>query len=385
MSRRILEPNRQTNQAIGNADALSHLARHIAMRHAHRMRDQRLGCAQILRQHTQPYGIHQSDAGLCTLLQLEGQHAALQAMLTLRQLTLRKAGESRVVDAGDIGMLLQPLGNDLRAARVLLQTQRQRLDAACGQPGFMRGLDGAERLADEPQTIEDRFVTRRDEPPTVALWPSMYLVVESMVMSAPRSSGRSSTGVRKVLSTTSSRPAGRVIAAMAATSVSLSVGFAGRLDEDHPGGGPDCGLHGGGIGRIDEARFNAEVAQYLIEEPDRASIDHVREHDVVAGLEQCEEDSRDGGHAGGVTDCWRRVLKRSERLFKRGDSGVRGARVGVALVDADGVLAIGRGLIDGGQHGAGGGIGAEAAADCAGEMRVEIKSLRSGGGLEAGC
>ena len=65
------------------------------------------------------------------------------------------------------------------------------------------------------------------EPPTVELWPSMYLVVESSVRSAPNSNGRCKTGVRKVLSTASLTPAAWAILAMAAMSVSLSVGFAG--------------------------------------------------------------------------------------------------------------------------------------------------------------
>ncbi|CAN3995603.1 hypothetical protein GMJFJA_GMJFJA_11460, partial [Dysosmobacter welbionis] len=38
-------------------------------------------------------------------------------------------------------------------------------------------------------------------PPTAAPWPSMYLVVEWVTMSAPHSKGRQFTGVAKVLST----------------------------------------------------------------------------------------------------------------------------------------------------------------------------------------
>ena len=44
----------------------------------------------------------------------------MESMLTLRQLVLGKTGESGIVDTGDIGMLFQPFGNDLCAARVLL-------------------------------------------------------------------------------------------------------------------------------------------------------------------------------------------------------------------------------------------------------------------------
>ncbi len=43
-------------------------------------------------------------------------------------------------------------------------------------------------------------------PPTAAPWPSMYLVVECVTMSAPHSNGRQLTGVGKVLSTMSGTP-----------------------------------------------------------------------------------------------------------------------------------------------------------------------------------
>src|ERR1039458_5784318 len=65
------------------------------------------------------------------------------------------------------------------------------------------------------------------EPPTVALWPSMYLVVESTLMSAPSWNTGCSTGVRKVLSTARRTPCRRATAAIAGMSHSLSVGFPG--------------------------------------------------------------------------------------------------------------------------------------------------------------
>src|SRR5690606_6094119 len=41
-------------------------------------------------------------------------------------------------------------------------------------------------------------------PPTISLWPLMYLVVECTTMSAPSASGCCNTGDKKVLSTTTS-------------------------------------------------------------------------------------------------------------------------------------------------------------------------------------
>ena len=64
-------------------------------------------------------------------------------------------------------------------------------------------------------------------PPTVALWPSKYLVVLWIDMSAPSSSGRWKYGVKNVLSTAWGMPWARAISEIAARSVSLSVGLAG--------------------------------------------------------------------------------------------------------------------------------------------------------------
>ena len=44
------------------------------------------------------------------------------------------------------------------------------------------------------------------QPPTAAPWPSIYLVVEWVTMSAPHSNGRQLTGVANVLSTISGTP-----------------------------------------------------------------------------------------------------------------------------------------------------------------------------------
>ena len=65
------------------------------------------------------------------------------------------------------------------------------------------------------------------DPPTVALCPSMYFVVESRLMSAPKSNTGCRAAVKKVLSTASSTPALRATHETAAISVNLRVGFAG--------------------------------------------------------------------------------------------------------------------------------------------------------------
>ena len=63
-------------------------------------------------------------------------------------------------------------------------------------------------------------------PPTAAPWPSMYLVVECVTMSAPHSMGRQLTGVGNVLSTMSGTPWACAAAANFSMSSTVSAGLA---------------------------------------------------------------------------------------------------------------------------------------------------------------
>ena len=64
-------------------------------------------------------------------------------------------------------------------------------------------------------------------PPIRSEWPPMYFVTLCTTASAPSSSGRWSTGVANVLSTTTRAPASCAIAATAGRSTILSIGFDG--------------------------------------------------------------------------------------------------------------------------------------------------------------
>ncbi len=64
-------------------------------------------------------------------------------------------------------------------------------------------------------------------PATTSEWPFRYLVMLCRTTSAPRSSGRWSTGLQNVLSTTRMAPALWAILAQAAMSLMARVGFPG--------------------------------------------------------------------------------------------------------------------------------------------------------------
>ena len=117
------------------------------------MGDQRLDRAEILGEQAEANRVHQLNAGVGAALELEGEHAAGERLLFFGERELREAGETGIVNAGDFGMLLEPFGNFLRVGRVRLQAQRKCLESPQSQPGLLRRLDTAQRLADEAQAL----------------------------------------------------------------------------------------------------------------------------------------------------------------------------------------------------------------------------------------
>ncbi len=91
--------------------------------------------------------------------------------------------------------------------------------------------------------------------------------------------------------------------------------------------------------------------EHLVEEANGSAVDHVGEDDVVAGLEHGQQQGGDGGHAGAEADRAGRVLKRGDGLFEGIDGGIRPARIAETLGDADGLVDVGGGLVDGKQDG----------------------------------
>ena len=84
------------------------------------MRDQGLDCAEIFCEQAEANRVHQLNAGVGPALEFEGEHAAGERLLFFGESELREAGEAGIVNAGDLGMLLEPRGNFLRVGRVLL-------------------------------------------------------------------------------------------------------------------------------------------------------------------------------------------------------------------------------------------------------------------------
>ena len=185
----------------------------------------------------------------------------------------------------------------------------------------------------------------------------MYLVVESSVMSAPKSERplqhRSEKGiVDRQLDSGSVRDlrdGGDV--------GQLQRGIRRRLDEHQPGVGLDRAGDCSRVRGVDKRGFDLKVRQYLLKQPDRSAIHHVGDDHVIARFQNRQKQGRDGSHAGSETHRGRRILQRAQGCFQGRHCGISGAGVSETLVNADRFLMISGGLVDGGEDSAGSGIG----------------------------
>ncbi len=122
------------------------------------MGDQRLGGAEVLRQRAQPHRVHHPLPRRRATRHLECDHAATRPLLPPSQRGLRKGIEPRVGDPRDARIGLQEPGHGQPVLRVPLHAQRQRLDAAQGEPCLVRRLDGAGGVLHEAQLLDELLV-----------------------------------------------------------------------------------------------------------------------------------------------------------------------------------------------------------------------------------
>src|SRR4029077_6370838 len=103
----VLDPDRQPHQAVGESHAAPHVGRHTRMRHRGRMPDQAFDAAERFRER-KDLGPPDEAPGNGCVAQLDADHPAEALHLTRRQVVLRMRTQSRIVDALDSGVLLEP-------------------------------------------------------------------------------------------------------------------------------------------------------------------------------------------------------------------------------------------------------------------------------------
>ena len=111
----------------------------------------------------------------------------------------------------------------------------------------------------------------------------------------------------------------------------LEGGIGGRLGEEQPGVVPQRGAHRIRIGGIDKAELDAEAVQHPGGKAMRAAVDDVRDHRVLARVQERHHHRGGGRHAGAEAGAACPALQGADTLFQRDHGGVSGARVRVPL------------------------------------------------------
>ena len=139
----------------------------------------------------------------------------------------------------------------------------------------------------------------------------------------------------------------------------LEGGIGGRLGEEQPGVVAQRGAHRIRIGGVDEAELDAEAVQHPGGEPMRAAVDDVRDHRVLARVQERHHHRGGGRHAGAEAGAAGPAFQGADALLQRDHGGISGARVRVSLrhVVFHRLLDVGGRLVDRSQDGSGHRIG----------------------------
>src|SRR6516165_7606125 len=111
-----------------------------------------------------------------------------------------------------------------------------------------------------------------------------------------------------------------------------------RLNENQPRPRIDRGHHRFRPRGLDKAPTHSEAFEHALEEPEGAAIDNVGNNDLVAALQQSEEECRNGRHAGGKADRARRAFELGNGYFQLTDGGVGCTAVSEAFMLAKSFL-----------------------------------------------
>src|SRR5215471_8666989 len=134
----VLDADGEADEAVADAERRARFRRYRSVRHDRRMLDQALDAAEALGQREDLAALEEAARVVEAALEDRRHHAAEAAHLPLGQRMLRMARKARIVDAGDLGMLLQPRRDRGSILAMALHAQPQRLHAAQGEEAVER-------------------------------------------------------------------------------------------------------------------------------------------------------------------------------------------------------------------------------------------------------
>ena len=352
----MFQADGQPDQALADAGGLALHLGQAPMRSGARMRDDRLGIAQVGRdaQHARAVdhveGIGAQGLGRVAV-DVEGDHRPTQpGLLPHRQFVLRMRGQSGVVDARHRRLGLQPSSHRQRIGALRLHADAQCLHALEHDPGVERRQRHAGGAHHRSEDVDDQLRGSADRAGHDTALPVEVLGAR-MDHQVGAQFGRALQRRRaEAVVDRQQRAGGMGDVGQGGDVADIGQRVGRRLGEQQARLRPHRGAPFGDVGLRDEGRLHAELAELLAEQVERRAEDGARADDVVAGLQQAHAHHEDRRHAGGGADGGFGAFERGQALLEARDRRVGGARVGEAVLGA------------GEAAGAGGGIGLDEAA-----------------------
>ncbi len=400
----MLDAHRQAHHALGHAGLLQFFRPELAVGGGGRVRGQRASIADVYEPREELQGIEEARAGRAGIgarygPQLERENAGGPAAeQALRDRMVGVAGQGGVPHLRHLGVLLQVVRDGQRVVTDAVHAQCQGFDALQDQEGVVRGERGAgvaqrhdARAADEGclaqgfgidhavvagvggvEAGEALLVLRPGELATVHDGAADAVAVAAQVLGE-----RVDDDVRAVLDGAQQVGAGhgvvhdqRHAVVVRHTRQRGDVGHVAQrvadgFDENGLGAAIDVPREAGRVARVREAGGNALARQRVREQVVGAAIERAGRYDVVAGLGDGLDRVGDGRHARGQGQRGDAAFERRDALFEHVVGGIHDAGVDVArhlqVEQVRSVLGavegVGRCLVDGHRHGAGGGVG----------------------------
>jgi hypothetical protein len=336
--------------------------------------DEGLDAAEGLGEGEELDALEEAEDLVLSAVHAEGEGSAEAGHLAPGELVLGVAFESGVKDFGDLGVLLEPVGDGEGVLVVLFHAEREGLDAAEDEEAVLgsgaashgvleesdllgeRGVFDDHGAADDVGVSVDVFGGGVDDDVDAEVERPLEVGGEKGVVANGEHAGLARDG-----------------------SDGLEVddvheGVRGGFDPEGAGLGSDGGADGVEVAQVDEVHLDALVLNHVDEEAVGSAVEVVVDEEVVALVEH-HEDGCLGGHAGCEGEPGGAVFEGGEAVFEGFAGGVSAAGVveGPGLVDA--FKGEGGGLVDGGHDGAVGGVGALAGVDGEG-LEAQVGGLR---------
>ena len=324
----VLQPDRQTDQPRGDAQQVLLILRQALMGGGGRMRRNRARIAQVVGNHNDFKGIHETERGILAAFQLERKDRAGAIHDPAGHRMLRMAGQAGKQHLRNRGMRRQLFSQRLRAGRLCPHAQIHRRQPVQHDPGVERAHRAAGVLHVGLDRAAHHVARTTDHPAQAPPLPVDVLGrrIDDDVGALRRRAAEDGRGEHVVHHHHRPRRMGKLGDSGQVDHLEPGVGNA--FQKNQPRAGRDRRAPLVQIGPVNQNHRHAKAAQHFLEHVEARPEQRPRRDHPVTGLAQRHQGARHRRHAAGGG-------KGGLASFQRGDPVFEGGNGGIAVAGID--------------------------------------------------